>query len=259
MLNEFDIYFNDETFTDINPLFAGGQKCEKKHSFGPRICPYTIIHYVLSGKGTLEKNGTVYEVKEGEMFIIFEDEIAKYTADCEDPWEYIWIAYDGIYSKKLKSAEIPVLKAKNNDFNKFREKCINQLCDKYYTASFLFNLHSTYLTKSGSTLLHDYPAEVKKIIQLKYMQSISVEQIANMLNIDKRYMSRIFKKKYGKTVIEYIINLRIAKACELLRQGYSVADTAIIVGYTDSFNFSKMFSKKMGLPPKEYRKTHITV
>ena len=251
---EFDIYFKEETFTDLNPLFIGRQICESNHSFGPRICPYTIIHYVLSGKGTVEQNGTVYEVSNGQIFIIFADEIAKYSADTNEPWDYIWIAYDGLYLKKLAILETPVLNVSVPIFEDLLKNCIDGICDKYYAVSALYKLHSLFLLNSEHEAAQNYPAQVKKIIQLKYMQSISVEEIAHSLNIDKRYMSRIFKKKYGKTVIEYIIDIRMNKACELLRRGYSVADTSALVGYSDSFNFSKMFAKKIGLSPREYKR-----
>ena len=89
------------------------------------------------------------------------------------------------------------------------------------------------------------------------MQTITVEDIAKMLSIDKRYMSRIFKEKYGKTVIGYLIEIRMKHACELLSEGYSVADTSAMVGYADTFNFSKMFSKYIGMSPREYKNTSL--
>lgn len=253
MDKNFDIYFNEESFTDINPLFVGGQICEPCHSFGPRICPYTIIHYVIKGKGTLEQNNETYNVCAGQMFVIYADDIAKYTADKDEPWEYVWIAYDGLYMKKLKDTGKNIFTPSKQIFQELLEKCINEQCNKYYVTSLIYRFHSLFFTRTADINTHDYPAEVKKIIKLKYMQSITVEQIAATLNIDKRYMSRIFKKKYGKTVIDYLIDIRINRACMLLREGYSVADTAVIVGYNDSFNFSKMFKKRIGHSPKDYK------
>ena len=259
MYSQTDYYFNEETFTDINPLFVGMQKCQSLHSYGPRICPYTIIHYVLKGKGTVEQNGTVEDVSEGQIFIIFAGDIAKYTADESDPWEYMWIAYDGIYESKLRFLDKFVLSVERDIFENLHVEITGNTCNKYSVASLLYTLHGKYSDMGEAKDKHDYPSEVKKIIKLKYMQDISVAEIAKNLNIDKRYMSRIFKQRYGKTVIEYLIEVRMKRATELLRDGYSVADTATIVGYSDSFNFSKMFRKTMGTSPSEFRKTHRSV
>jgi len=257
MDSNFDIYFNDEALTDINPLFIGREKCERNHSFGPRICPYTIIHYVVSGKGTLEYNNEKYSVHEGQFFVIFEGEPAKYYADDKDPWDYFWIAYDGIYMNQMKILKQYVFNADVNAFNKLLNLCINENINKYAVTSLLYEIHGANQSLIRTSPSHNYPDEAKRIIKLKYMQSISITEIAKMLSIDKRYLSRIFKEKYGKTLISYLIEVRIKKACELLKEGYSVADSSLMVGYTDAFNFSKMFNKVMGMSPRQYKNTHL--
>lgn len=256
MKERFDIYFNENTFTDINPLFIGMEQCESGHSFGPRICPYTIIHYVISGKGTLEYNGESLQVCSGQFFIIFANEPAKYYADDNDPWKYTWIAYDGLYINRLKILNNYVFNFNQSIFAEFIENTFNGMTDKFSTAALLFYIHGVFLHDNKNDSLHNYPDEAKRIIKLKYMQSITVSEIAKMLSIDKRYMSRIFKEKFGKTVINYLIEIRMNRACELLKEGYSVADTASMVGYTDAFNFSKMFCKKIGVSPREFKNSH---
>ncbi len=259
MNQRFDIYFNDDTFTDINPLFIGMEQCESGHSYGPRICPYTILHYVVSGKGTLEYKGENFEIHSGQFFIIFEGEAAKYYADSEDPWKYTWIAYDGLYMNRLNKLQKYVFDIDSEIFESFIKNTFNGVTDKYSTASLIYYIYSLHLTDAKTESVHNYPNETKRIIKLKYMQSITVFEIAKMLNIDKRYMSRIFKEKYGKTVISYLIEIRMKRACELLTEGYSVADTASMVGYTDAFNFSKMFRKQVGLSPREYKNSYTRI
>ncbi len=257
MNSKFDIYFSDAAFTDINPLFVGTEQCDKNHSYGPRICPYTIIHYVLDGKGILECNDKQYSIEKGQFFIIFEGDTARYCADSEQPWQYIWIAYDGIYMNSLKKTEKNIFDCDSKAFEKLLELGCSGILDKYTTASVLYYLHGINLGNSDKVSSHNYPDEVKRIINLKYMQSISVMEIAKMLSIDKRYMSRIFKEKFGKTVVGYLIDTRMKHACKLLSDGYSVADVSTMVGYTDTFNFSKIFKKYIGISPSDYKKQHI--
>ena len=84
------------------------------------------------------------------------------------------------------------------------------------------------------------------------MFKIYVEDIAESLNINRRYLSRIFKEKKGITIQQYIINYKIKKACEFISKGFKVNETAAMVGYEDTFTFSKIFKKNTGFSPTEY-------
>ena len=257
MAADNQIFFYDgEPLTDINPLFIGEENCEPSHSFGPRICPYTLIHYVTSGSGTLECSGKMYTASAGQIFIIYANEIASYKAAEDSPWNYIWIAFDGLYADRLKELGTSVINAPKEIFDTIHNMIYNKISDKNLAASLIYSLYSSLLPVSSERKAMSYPSEVKKMIKLRYMDDISVADIARSLNIDKRYMSRIFKEKYGTTVIGYLVEVRIKKSCELLKQNYSVADTATIVGYTDSFNFSKMFKRVMGMSPLQYKRTN---
>lgn len=250
-------YHKEEQFSDLNPLFIGEEKCKPSHSYGPRICPYTIIHYVISGCGTLDCEGRHYTVSEGQFFIIFSGEKAKYKADSTNPWNYLWVSFDGKYMNKLMELNNNVFDGAKEIFQALVSEFRYGSCNKFYIVSLLYNLYSLLSAQASVNKKSNYAEEVKKILNLRFMESISVEDIAKSLNIDKRYMSRLFKKSFGKTVISYLIEIRMRKACDLLNEGYSVSDTASIVGYNDSFNFSKMFKKTNGISPMEYKKKFI--
>ena len=66
----------------------------------------------------------------------------------------------------------------------------------------------------------------------------------------------IFKKLYGCTVNEYIINLRLEEAKKILESGEnSIADVGRLVGYKKAGSFSRMFKRETGMLPREYRKS----
>ena len=90
-----DVFINNRHLQDLNPLIVGMEQCLPGHSFGPAIRPYTLIHFVMKGKGTLYKRGKEYPVHAGDAFLILPDEITTYTADMDDPWHYQWIGFDG--------------------------------------------------------------------------------------------------------------------------------------------------------------------
>ena len=95
-----NIYFN-KGYTDINPVLFGYEKCKSLHTYGPHIRNCYLIHYVVSGKGKFYKKDFEASVNAGQAFLIRPDEVTTYTADKDEPWEYIWIGFDGVAAKKL--------------------------------------------------------------------------------------------------------------------------------------------------------------
>ena len=85
------------------------------------------------------------------------------------------------------------------------------------------------------------------------MREVKVEEIAESLSLDRRYLSRLFKQKTGKTVQDYLISVRMEAACRQLSDGRGVAETSVLCGYSDVCNFSKMFKRIYGISPKSWR------
>lgn len=87
-----------------------------------------------------------------------------------------------------------------------------------------------------------------------YREDICVEQLAAMVHLSKSYFMYCFKRVVGVSPMEYIIQLRIKNACELLRNSNA---TSIEIAYTCGFqnlsNFNRQFKKCVGYTPKQYR------
>ncbi|MBQ7347944.1 MAG: AraC family transcriptional regulator [Clostridia bacterium] len=246
-MNEF-IYVNRH-FKDLNPLFFGFEDCMPGHSFGPYIRNYTLIHYVSAGKGTVYKYGNAYPVHAGEAFLIHPDEIVTYTADIQEPWRYQWIAFDGELSKKF--AELPPV-------IQFPAGIIREILllgdtpmREYLVAGQLFHLYAELF--GGKKGHNHYVRRVKDHIRALYMQPLRVEEIADKMNLDRRYLSRLFKEKTGQTIQDYLISVRMEEAQHRLEQGFSVEEAAHLCGYEDSSNFSKMFKRRFGISPAYWK------
>jgi len=92
------------------------------------------------------------------------------------------------------------------------------------------------------------------IMQSEYSSDITVASIANRLGLDRCYFSALFKKSTGTTPIDYLTNIRLQKAAELIsKHGQSPTTAATSVGYTDYCHFSKAFKKQFGCSPRGYR------
>ncbi|NHN33717.1 AraC family transcriptional regulator [Paenibacillus agricola] len=93
-------------------------------------------------------------------------------------------------------------------------------------------------------------------ISEQYSGNISIKDLANNLNVSVRSFERIFKDMFSMTPQQFIIKTRIFKACDKLREGMGVAETALSCGFYDQSSFTKLFKKQMGLTPLRYIKLY---
>lgn len=105
---------------------------------------------------------------------------------------------------------------------------------------------------------HNIIERVKEIINERYMDNITISDIAENVYMSPTYISLIFRKETGETIYEYLTKVRIERAKDLLKDPikklYEVCDE---VGYTDPSHFSKLFKKHTGQTPSRYRELVI--
>ncbi|MDQ0174829.1 phosphoenolpyruvate hydrolase family protein [Bacillus chungangensis] len=101
----------------------------------------------------------------------------------------------------------------------------------------------------------DYIDFIKKYIALHYMDEITLNEIAEILNLSRSYLSTLFKKEVGISFTQYLINFRLNRAIEILKlENLPLNSVAEMVGYPDYTQFSKIFKKYKGVSPKYYIK-----
>ncbi|MBB3107990.1 two-component system response regulator YesN [Paenibacillus phyllosphaerae] len=116
--------------------------------------------------------------------------------------------------------------------------------------------HIGYCFQADSQSLQDctYSDLAVDIINKYYAEDISLQSIANQINVNPSYLSRMFKQERGENFISYLTRVRIERAKAYLMSGklmvYEVADK---VGYHNYTYFSKIFKKSVGVTPEEYR------
>ncbi|WP_434311018.1 response regulator [Hominifimenecus sp. rT4P-3] len=99
--------------------------------------------------------------------------------------------------------------------------------------------------------------EAKEYLQKNYAKGISLEDVARHVMLAPTYLSLLFKQETGKNYNEYLTDLRMEAAKELLcTTRLGVEHIANQIGYTDAKYFSKLFTKRVGIRPKEYRRLY---
>lgn len=240
----------DKKFHELNPLFTGYEHCRPGHFFGPAEREYYLLHYILEGEGFYWVEGKEYYLSAGESFLIKPGQITKYQADERNPWYYVWIGFNGMLAEDFRMLS-PVLKISPVFFYEIRRAEEIEATRKEYLTGILFQIYSEIFSHKKQS--RDYAKEVQEYIRYNYMSDITIEGLAKMVNVDRRYLSRIFKAKYGSSLKRYLMECRMDKAEEFLREGYKVASVAELVGYRDVCNFSKMFKQLKGKSPGYFK------
>jgi two-component system response regulator YesN len=85
-------------------------------------------------------------------------------------------------------------------------------------------------------------------------KDLTTRSIADHTYLSQNYMCALFKKETGKTINEYITEVRLDRAKELLKARHvKLYEIALSIGITDANYFSSMFKKATGLTPSQYR------
>lgn len=98
-----------------------------------------------------------------------------------------------------------------------------------------------------------------ELMNTRYFDNITIEMLAASVHLSSSYFMGCFKRYAGVGAMEYLGQIRIKKACELLSErDISVADTAYECGYRNISNFNRQFKKAVGCTASEYRKRSRT-
>ncbi|CQR45944.1 HTH-type transcriptional activator Btr [Paraliobacillus sp. PM-2] len=104
----------------------------------------------------------------------------------------------------------------------------------------------------------DKMERTKKYIHDHFDQPINLEELAQLNDLSTTYFSNLFKESTGYTLIDYITNVRLNKAKQLLQKNkYSLKEISYMIGYNDPNYFSRVFKKYYGVSPKQYQQAII--
>ncbi|MBU9745073.1 response regulator [Lachnospiraceae bacterium ASD3451] len=128
----------------------------------------------------------------------------------------------------------------------------------------IFRYLSDLISESMDSILKDKQEEnirpirqAKQYIQQNYMKSITLDDVSSVAGFNATYFSSLFKKETGSNFVEYLSEIRMNRAKDLLKEtNMSIAAVCEAVGYNDLKHFTKSFKKAAGIKPGEYRKLY---
>lgn len=234
----------------------------------------TELIYFSEGKAKYSVNNEVYDVKKGDILIVNHGNIHSNTTDPNYPiscWtcsiQNFEMNNDITPTYFLPPDRLPIMKAGRHEM--FIQSLFLEL--EYYSKKHTPESVQicNELTTSLATIYHDifkkakanpavkkqtFAQDILMYINEHYTESINLEKLSKEFNISSYHISHKFQDVYGISPINYVIERRISSAKWML---VNTNDTLITigeqVGYDNIHHFSKLFEKRTGYPPLEYR------
>ncbi len=231
-----------------------------------------LIKLTLSGKGALTYKDSVYDIKPGDFFWIDCNEHQDYrTAKEPGHWHVLWIHFYGggaanyyqLFQQLNRESPVGHL----SDVRKAKQimELILQLYDDssgqikvdIQGANLLTQLLSLFLESISSPSTPRLPQTISSIRDYlfeHYNQNITLDTLSAQFNISKFYLLRTFQHHLGLSPNDYLQNIRVTKAKELLRTTeHSISMVANSVGFESTSYFISVFKKQEGVTPLKYR------
>ncbi|GAB1154484.1 AraC family transcriptional regulator [Paenibacillus illinoisensis] len=250
-------------------FISGAHKPVNLHQWGPGVRDVYALHYIMQGQGTLETGGQQFRLGAGESFIIFPQKEIYYYPDPADPWEYVWMEFDGRDAGRLIeltqfSVQHPVLPAAPENLEPWFHLAWNAGASpsEVFRADarlhLLLSYYMEYFPRERQEEARDYVWLSRTYIEQNYWKStLTVAEIVQAVNLERSYLFRKFKEATGESISAYITACRIRRACELLKTSrLSIQSIAYSVGYNDPLYFSRVFKKATSYTPSAYMLLH---
>lgn len=250
------------------------QTHEHEYIFTPEkgrvINEYQLL-YVVEGKGTLTtESAGKFEIKEGDIFLLFPGEWHTYSPYKASGWKEYWIGFKGTnidsrVETGFFSKEAPVYRIGYNETvitlfreaihtAKQQEKHFQQLLAGIvnYLLGLVFTIDSN--RKLKDSINPQIVEKARAFMNENIETSIDMPQVADYLNISYSSFRHIFKQYTGMAPSQYYLNLKIQRAKDMLRSSTaSIKEISYILHFDTPEYFTKLFKKKTGLTPSQFR------
>ncbi|MBR3403946.1 MAG: helix-turn-helix transcriptional regulator [Firmicutes bacterium] len=231
-----------------------------------------LLVYTYEGSGELEVDGRKHVLDKGDVFLIDCRELHQYRT-LKAPWKHSVLHFNGVSAAPLfhsfaEQNDVCLHLDAGAEYQRQLERLLRSLTTihpyrEYQVSALLTNLLLFVLTSSDSykRAQQNMPDQIREIayyLNRHYAREFSVDELAASFSISKYHLCRSFKKYTGFTLNEYVTQLRLERAKELLRTTTLPANKiGNLVGFADENYFYRLFRKHTGQTPHKYRKSTL--
>lgn len=233
-----------------------------------------ILLYCISGCGWVEVDGRRSRLNENQLVVLPAGTPHQYGSDTSTPWSIYWLHFKGeqaqLYAQRLG---VPVsLEPSSTSRNEERiglfesiystlemgygvdNLCYASICLQYFLGSILFK--DRYANRNdGASPAADTVSQCIHFMNENIEKKLTLNDLTAFAKYSSTQLTAIFKARTGYSPIDYLILLKVQKACQYLdHTKMKITQISPKVGIEDPLYFSRIFQKKMGMSPSEYRK-----
>ncbi|MGM9735574.1 MAG: AraC family transcriptional regulator [Candidatus Cryptobacteroides sp.] len=232
-----------------------------------------VLIYCVDGKGEYRIDGQHYLVSANQFFILPYGKPHSYAADKDEPWTIYWIHFKGILSMHY----LPMSYAPVDVKPEIQSRISNRTNIFEEMFATLQNGYSIDNLRYSSCLLHYYLGTLKYIRQYRdsnkestdgngmvenvmhYMKenierNLTLKDLTDYTGYSPSHFSSLFRQRTGHSPIFYFNLMKIQQACFMLDESnMKINQISYKLGITDTFYFSRLFNKIMGMSPRQYR------
>lgn len=258
----------------IKPLSVYFEQCETGWHIPEAAAKNHILLLMVSGSITYIINSKSIRLHRGDILFIPQGAIRSAYNDTKNAHE-MYVAHfhyngGGEELPLLRDANIHFAKLFQFEYMKQRFSLLTQhwLRKHLYSATFYHSILLEMLaivneeTDSRDNLDKSYSiiTQLQNHITMHYRQTISMQELSALVQRTPNYISRLFKESTGQTITEYIQQIRISAACDLLTNSQmNVGEVSDFLGFCEQSYFNKVFKKLTGTLPSAYIKAKSKV
>ena len=231
--------------------------------------------YIANGQGVFESQTIAPTLVEGgTAFLLYPGVWHRFKPSYDSGWEEFWVGFRGHYAEYLMRQEcfdpeqslmpigfrsellnvftrlIDTLKYEGTAYRQIATCQVIQMLGLVYTSALMGDTSRNHREQ----IVH----QVRYKVQGIWAQPIDFKKLAEENNVSYVWLRKAFKEVMGVAPGQYHLNLKIDKATQLLGESsLSISEVAYQTGFESSFYFSRIFRKKTGQSPSEYRTERV--
>lgn len=222
-------------------------KIENRSSYGLSFCIGGQISYLHKGKTYISDDSCAVILPKGESYELFGDKSGVFPVinfECNDflcdTIMVLPIENPDVYIKEYEQMKSLIL------FENNRTKIISLFYGLLYRLSREGGLHAGILSPAIKYLENNYSDS-----------SLNNNTLAKLCGVSEVYFRKLFLKAYGTTPKQYVVDVRIEKAKQLLTDGaHKINRVSELCGFTNPYHFCRVFKEKAGITPSEYMRNN---